>query len=131
MSLGRSQRNSIIADFQNGVINPDYEVVPTKTKGKYIVRKRATPLTDEELEELQNQADEEVIEEVDEKPKLRKRTKKQSEGLDIPTTPKEKALFVELQNQLNSQMLNQINELTCKVGKLKAWKKKMKQELYV
>ena len=39
--LPASKRNAIIADFTNGVNDPEYEVIPSKTiKGKYTVRKR-------------------------------------------------------------------------------------------
>lgn len=47
----------------------------------------------------------------------------------VKRSKKENALF-ELQNQMNSQMLAEITELTNKVAKLKSWKKKMKQEMY-
>ena len=48
--LKRSERNGIIEDFRNGIINPEYEVKATKTKGRYTVRKRKVPLTDEQME---------------------------------------------------------------------------------
>ena len=54
MSIKVSLRNSIIEDYRNGIINPDYEVVKTKTKGRYTVRRRKVPLTEEEINELQN-----------------------------------------------------------------------------
>lgn len=140
MTLKRSERNSIIEDFRNGIINPDYEVKPTKTKGRYTVRKRKTPLTDEQLAELEAVHENEEVDEYGEpveppKPvKTTTRTRKTSQGssessqIQIPS--KDKVLYTELQNQLNSQMLFQINELTNKVSKLKAWKKKVKSEMY-
>ena len=39
--LPDSKRNALIADFQEGIINEDYEVIPSKTtKGRYTVRRR-------------------------------------------------------------------------------------------
>jgi len=131
MTLKRSERNSIIEDYRNGIINPDYEVKATKTKGRYTVKKRKVPLSDEQLDELQN-----VDDNVEEPVKQRRvRTTNVAEVKpeqvipNVKRSKKENSLF-ELQNQMNSQMLAQITELTNKVAKLKAWKKKMKHELY-
>ena len=47
--LPASKRNAIIADFTNGVNDPEYEVIPSKTiKGKYTVRKRKVEETPEQ-----------------------------------------------------------------------------------
>ena len=47
--LPASKRNAIIADFTNGVNDPEYEVIPSKTiKGKYTVRKRKAEETPEQ-----------------------------------------------------------------------------------
>ena len=98
--LKQSERNSIIEDFRNGIQNPDYEVIATKTKGKYMVRKRKVPLTEEQMEAP-------------------------TEAPPVKRSKKENALF-DLQNQLNTQLLYRLNDLTEKVTKLKAWKKKVK-----
>ena len=124
--LKRSERNSIIEDFRNGIINPEYEVKATKTKGRYTVRKRKVPLTDEQMNELDGG------EEQEDQPKVRTVAKNTTITQQLPPlkrSKKENALF-ELQNQLNSQMLTQITELTNKVAKLKAWKKAVKKEMY-
>ena len=128
--LKRSERNSIIEDYRNGVLNPNYEVIQTKTKGRYTVRKRKIPLTNEQLRDA---------------PKATSfgsgipsgatgyEDKTQEESMSKVNGPKrskkENALF-DLQNQLNAQMLYRLNELTNKVIKLKTWKKKMKKDLY-
>ena len=117
-TLKRSERNSIIEDYRNGVLNPNYEVIQTKTKGRYTVRKRKIPLTDEQLEQLNQVSNDDVQQSV----------QQQINGVK-PRSKKENALF-DLQNQLNTQMLYRLNELTNKVIKLKAWKKKMKHEMY-
>ena len=47
-----SKRNAIIDDFHNGIEDPDYEVIPSKTtKGKYTVRKRKHEPVEEANEE--------------------------------------------------------------------------------
>ena len=51
-TLKRSERNCIIEDYRNGIIHPNYEVIQTKTKGRYTVRKRKVPLTEEQLATL-------------------------------------------------------------------------------
>ena len=57
-TLKRSERNCIIEDYRNGIIHPNYEVIQTKTKGRYTVRKRKVPLTEEQLATLSsNSAD--------------------------------------------------------------------------
>ena len=55
--LPASKRNAIIADFTNGVNDPEYEVIPSKTiKGKYTVRKRkAEVFGDQQTEEPQQE----------------------------------------------------------------------------
>ena len=121
MSLPRSERNSIIEDFRNGIINPEYEVKATKTKGRYTVKKRKVPLTDEQLEQLSGGQSSDKADVDTSEPKMKLPPMKRSK--------KENALF-ELQNQLNSQMLSQITELTNKVAKLKAWKKAVKRDMY-
>ena len=121
-TLKRSERNSIIEDYRNGVLNPNYEVIQTKTKGRYTVRKRKIPLTDEQLEQLNQVANDDVQQSVQQS------VQQQINGVK-PRSKKENALF-DLQNQLNTQMLYRLNELTNKVIKLKAWKKKMKHEIY-
>ena len=156
MSLKRSERNSIIEDFRSGVLHPEYEVTVTKTPGKFMVRKRKIPLTDEQLDDLyEAQAYKnyptwfaskapanrsEPFGSSSQRPTGEQRYSEADDDTSSPSpstfanikpkrSKKENALF-DLQNQLNTQMLHRINELTNKVVKLKAWKKKVKQELY-
>ena len=124
-TLKRSERNSIIEDYRNGVLNPNYEVIQTKTKGRYTVRKRKVPLTDEQLEQLNEVRDEP---ESMREPTTMPTPMREPTAVGVKRSKKENALF-DLQNQLNTQMLYRLNELTNKVIKLKAWKKKVKQDL--
>ena len=59
-TLKRSERNSIIEEYRNCVLNQNYEVIQTKTKGRYTVRKRKIPLTDEQLEQLNQVSNDDV-----------------------------------------------------------------------
>ena len=53
--LPDSKRNELIAEYNEGKTNPDYEVIPSKTqKGKYTVRKRKVSLPEPEAEALPN-----------------------------------------------------------------------------
>ena len=139
-TLKRSERNCIIEDFRNGIINPNYEVIQTKTKGRYTVRKRKVPLTEEQLAAL-NEPDDDGDDDYDDdestprtKSTPRKGTLQHNFNNNITKwneafRPNDQIL--DLQNQLNEQMLYRLNELTNKVIKLKTWKKKVKQDLYV
>ena len=138
-TLKRSERNCIIEDFRNGIINPNYEVIQTKTKGRYTVRKRKVPLTEEQLAQLtQHDDDGEYDDDYDEPtPRTKSTPRKQgtpqrnnSQVIDYAGFRQDSKYF-DLQNQLNEQMLYRLNELTNKVIKLKTWKKKVKQDLYV
>ena len=137
MSIKVSLRNSIIEDYRNGIINPDYEVVKTKTKGRYTVRKRKVPLTEEEINELQNNTPEQQTRGYNSIERIKSETAYRSLADPMPPTSltmpkvskKENALF-DLQNQLNAQLLYRINELTDKVSKLKTFKKKVKKDFY-
>ena len=135
MSIKVSLRNSIIEDYRNGIINPDYEVVKTKTKGRYTVRRRKVPLTEEEINELQNNTTEQQTRGYN-SIENRDNTYRSLADPMPPTSlampkvsKKENALF-DLQNQLNAQLLYRINELTDKVSKLKTFKKKVKKDFY-
>ena len=146
-TLKRSERNCIIEDYHNGIIHPNYEVIQTKTKGRYTVRKRKVPLTEEQLATLTgNSADNDAGNDNDaagEQQPITKRsitdgnlaTDGNSRQLALPGccvagSDRDRHAIADLQNQLNQQMLYRLNELTNKVVKLKTWKKKIKQELY-
>ena len=134
-TLKRSERNCIIEDFRNGIINPNYEVIQTKTKGRYTVRKRKVPLTEEQIAALDDEAFHEE-EDASANRSVPKRKVPREMPHEYPSQNIDyralmvKDRFNDLQNQLNQQMLYRLNELTNKVVKLKTWKKKLKQELY-
>ncbi len=102
--LPASKRNAIIADFTNGVNDPDYEVIPSKTiKGKYTVRKRKAeeaseqpPAQEEEPQQEEHQEEEEEAQEVDD----------QTNSMFNPY-----AYFQEYQLQVNRLMIEQMKAL--------------------
>ena len=129
-TLKRSERNCIIEDYRNGIINPNYEVIQTKTKGRYTVRKRKVPLTEEQIAALDNGDDEYDDDDDDVKERSATQRKTQPRKTVAPEQYYNSSVINDLQNQLNQQMLYRLNELTNKVVKLKTWKKKVKQDLY-
>ena len=70
-TLKRSERNCIIEDFRNGIINPNYEVIQTKTKGRYTVRKRKVPLTEEQLAALNEPEDDDEYDDEESTPRTK------------------------------------------------------------
>ena len=103
--LAISKRNAIIDDFHNGIQDPDYEVIPSKTtKGKYTVRKRKAEVVDnteepkieqeEPVDNIQNEDDNDI--EVDD----------QQEGMFNPM-----AYFQEYQLQVNKLLIEQMKAL--------------------
>ena len=128
-TLKQSERNCIIEDYRNGIIHPNYEVIQTKTKGRYTVRRRKVPLTEEQLATLtDNSADNDA--DAGEQQPITKRSITKLPGCCVAGSDRDRHAIADLQNQLNQQMLYRLNELTNKVVKLKTWKKKIKQELY-
>ena len=65
--LKGSKRLASIHRWLQGIDDPNYDVLPTKKEGKYIVKKRTTPLnTTEQVEQhVEQQADDEDEQEVE------------------------------------------------------------------
>ena len=106
MTIIEKKRNAIIDDFHNGIQDPEYEVIPSKTtKGKYTVRKRKPEVAEnneqpreEEVvnnDILQNDEDDEDLE-VDD----------QQQGMFNPM-----AYFQEYQLQVNKLLIEQMKAL--------------------
>ena len=103
--LPASKRNALISDFNAGVDNPDYEVIPSKTtKGKYTVRKKRVVQEEEEPKE-EPQAEEEQ-EEQNEEESEEPEVDDQTSGMFNPY-----AYFQEYQLQLNRLMIEQMKAL--------------------
>ncbi len=132
-----SIRNRIIEDYRNGIVNSDYVCIPSKTKGRYTIRARKTPLTPEQCEELSanmnvdghtwtSSARGDDTGDVDIEPQAPRTQQQPQTQTQIKKSKKENSLF-ELQNQLNSQLMYRVNDLTNQVSKMKEWKKYIKR----
>ncbi len=76
--LTGSKRLAVIQRWINGHDDPDWEVFPTRKEGKYIVKKRETPIqkvqeSEEENEEIEENSENEEIEKV-KTPKIPKKS---------------------------------------------------------
>ena len=102
--LPDSKRNELIAEFQEGKINPDYEVIPNKNqKGKYTVRRRKVSLPAD-----QNVQDAPAAEPVaDEQPE--EVAEFQDDSAYFPSYKmKKNAMFRELQMEMNKMFIEQM-----------------------
>ena len=104
--LPDSKRNELIAEYNEGKTNPDYEVIPSKTqKGKYTVRKRKISLPSEEnnvaAQDAPAQENTEPEDTQDEDPD------------NFPYYPQfnEEMMYRQYQAQLNQMMLEQMKLL--------------------
>ena len=133
--LPDSKRNELISKFNKGVIDPDYEVIPSKnTEGRYTIRKRKVQLpvpdqpTEESPEEQTQEPDnqEQLIPQEDIDPYLDDRAYMPQVKLN------KNAMFRELQIQMNKMMIEnmklmrqQLKSTEKKRQKLKDKSKKM------
>ena len=101
--LPASKRNAIIADFTNGVNDPEYEVIPSKTiKGKYTVRKR-------KAEETPEQPAQEVVLHEEEAPPQEEEEDVVDDQTNSMFNPY--AYFQEYQLQVNRLLIEQMKAL--------------------
>ena len=98
--LTGSKRLAVIQRWINGHDDPDWEVLPTRKEGKYIVKKRETPIrkvqkTEEEESPENQEPEDEEIEEVEEKPKKAPKVPKKP-----PKSTFDPTINLEILNQL-------------------------------
>lgn len=94
--LTGSKRLAVIQRWINGHDDPDWEVLPTRKQGKYIVKKRETPIEEEKEEKTPENEENEVFEEEEEKPKMQKqKSKKLTKSQEI-----DPMINLEILNQL-------------------------------
>lgn len=76
--LTGSKRLAIIQRWINGHDDPNWEVLPTRKEGKYIVKKRTEPIEAEKVEETpeEENSEEEKVEETPPKPQKVAKTPK-------------------------------------------------------
>ena len=100
--LPDSKRNELIAEYNEGKTNPDYEVIPSKTqKGKYTVRKRKVSLPESDAAPVAAQENTEPEDIQDDDPD------------NFPYYPQfnEEMMYRQYQAQLNQMMLEQMKLL--------------------
>ena len=104
-----SKRNALIADYNDGKVDPDYEVIPSKTtKGKYTVRKRKQSIVPPPQEE------EKVPEEKPDIKPLKTDTEEEEDAeVDDQTSSmfNPLAYFQEYQLQVNKLLIEQMKAL--------------------
>lgn len=93
-----SKRLKIIQNYLNGKEDDDYEVFPTRTEGKYIVRPRKVSLTKEQPEPPQEQPHQEETQEEQEVEQLPPIPKVQHKPKPSPIY--DPTLSIEILNQL-------------------------------
>ena len=105
--LPDSKRNELIAEFNEGKINPDFEVIPSKTqKGKYTVRRRKVPLPSNENVQNTPPVPEPVEEQHEEKISPESF---QDDASYFPSYKmKKNAMFRELQMEMNKMFIEQM-----------------------
>ena len=103
--LPASKRNALIDDFHNGIEDPDYEVIPSKTtKGRYTVRKRKQD-SEHDVENPPNEGAEPM--EPKEEPNIEEpEVDDQSGGMFNPI-----AYLQEYQLQVNKLLIEQMKAL--------------------
>ena len=105
--LPDSKRNEIIANFNEGKIDPDYEVIPNKNqKGKYTVRRRKVSLPTNE--DVPNDDDNEPI--MDEPENVQPEIPVfQNDSSYLPSYKMNKnAMFREMQMEMNKMFIEQM-----------------------
>ena len=94
--LTGSKRLAVIQRWINGHDDPDWEVLPTRKEGKYIVKKRETPIRKvQKTEEEESPENQEMEEEVEEKPKKAPKVPKKP-----PKSTFDPTINLEILNQL-------------------------------
>ena len=117
--LPDSKRNELIAEYNEGKVNADYEVIPSKTqKGKYTVRRRKVSLPDTSTP----LAEPETPTELDPEPDNEDTTEDYS---PFPYQFSEEMMYRQYQAQLNQMMLEQMKLLRQNVK----WNKRKQQKI--
>ena len=126
--LPDSKRNELIAEYNEGKINPEYEVIPNKNqKGKYTVRRRKValpadqnvqdpPANEPAVEDQQNVQPETVPE-------------FQDDSAYIPTYKmKKNAMFRELQMEMNKMFIEQMKMMRQQLKQQNRKRQKLKDK---
>ena len=103
--LPDSKRNELIADFQEGKVDPDYEVIPSKTqKGKYTVRRRKVSLPVAEPQQQETSEPQQQSQEV----KQGTDEEEEDEEQEFPQYNYNPYMYQDYQMMLNKMMIEQM-----------------------
>lgn len=123
--LPDSKRNELIANFNNGITDPNYEVIPSKTTiGKYTIRRRkvALPVEDQPQEQTQDQPQEQPQEEDPEEA-----NPYTDDSTYFPSFKMNKnAMFREMQMQMNRMFIEQMKLMRQQVKHTEKKRQKLK-----
>lgn len=106
--LTGSRRLAIIQRWINGHDDPDWEVLPTRKEGKYIVKQRTQPIREtQKVEESSENSETEKVEETPETEIFQETPKK----LKPPKPPKSQNVSQGYDPTINLEILNQLRLL--------------------
>ena len=117
--LTGSKRLAVIQRWINGIDDPEWEVLPTRTEGKYIVKKRKTELPEQTQEEEETQEtqeteetqEEEETQETQETEELEERPKKITKPKKTSKSKKTQETHPAYDPTINLEILNQLKLL--------------------
>ena len=124
--LPDSKRNELIANFQAGITDPNYEVIPSKTTvGKYTIRRRkvAMPVPEQEQPEQEvPQIEQPQEQQEEENPYL-------NDASYFPSFKMNKnAMFREMQMQMNRMFIEQMKMMRQQVKQTEKKREKLKMK---
>lgn len=124
--LKDSERNALIENYRNGIVDPNYEVIPSKTTtGKYTIRRRKVSLpVEEHTEEPQQEPAEEQEQHVEVAEEQDPYT---NDAMFYPGYKLNKnAMFREMQMQMNRMFIEQMKMMRQQVKYAEKKREKMK-----
>ena len=126
--LPDSKRNELIANFQAGITDPNYEVIPSKTTvGRYTIRKRKVtlPVSEQEHQEvpqIEQPPEQPPEEQEEENPYL-------NDASYFPAFKMNKnAMFREMQMQMNRMFIEQMKMMRQQVKQTEKKREKLKNK---
>ena len=135
--LPDSKRNELIAKFHDGVIDPDYEVIPSKnTTGRYTIRKRKVSLPVPEQQGQSSQS-ESTTDQQSEQPEQAQAQEEDYQDADpylddrsyLPQYKLNKnAMFREMQIQMNRMMIENMKLMRQQVKATEKKRQKLKEK---
>lgn len=134
--LPDSKRNELIDNYRNGIIDPNYEVIPSKTTtGRYTIRRRKTALPVPENQPQSQQQPEQPVEQPQEE------EPPEEEPEEAPYNPytddnnylpqfkmNKNAMFREMQMAMNRMMIENMKMMRQQVKQVEKKRLKLKEK---